>query len=555
MIILVPIAFVSGVLVALSPCVLPILPVVLASGIDGNNKRIKGVIAGIVVSFTLVVLLLATIVGTISVAADSFRNAAVALLVLFGLGMVFPQVWERLQTFLDKYWKFKPVQSAGGGFAGGFVTGVSLGVVWTPCVGPIIAAVATLAAVSSITPMSALLVFSFSLGAAVPLYFIAKGGNAVSAKLGYLKQNSIVIRQVFGVIILTTALMIFSGVDRRFQEWSLNALPESWTQITTSFEQRFNAEELLKNMMGVTLEPAEPGATVVRDVRLASDFTGAKVDRGDLIKGCFAGKDCIPSIDRPVFEDAESASSWLRDTDVVFAVNLNGVQKAYAQRILNWHEIVNDEIGGNEVAITFCPLCGSALAFERVVGGVITEFGVSGFLHNSDLVMYDRYEGNLWQQITGEAIVGPAAQRGEILKQIPIITTTWEQWRMQHPDTLVLSLDTGFSRNYDRYPYGAYEEDDELYFGVEGLDTTLQIKTVVYGIEVKGESKAYPEQAFDDEPEIVDMISGVEVRLERMEDGAVTAVNLQTGEEIIPVRLFWFAWAAFHPDTELYRSK
>lgn len=127
---------------------------------------------------------------------------------------------------------------------------------------------------------------------------------------------------------------------------------------------------------------------------------------------------------------AEEAS-WLKDDDIVFAIDYMDLQRAYPQRILNWHEIVNDTLpssgqtAGDPIAVTFCPLCGSALAFERKVDGVITEFGVSGKLHNSDLVMYDRYEGNLWQQITGERIVGPAAQRFEILKQIPIITTPW----------------------------------------------------------------------------------------------------------------------------------
>jgi len=219
---------------------------------------------------------------------------------------------------------------------------------------------------------------------------------------------------------------------------------------------------------------------------------------------------------------------------------------------MNWHEIVNDEINGTPVAVTFCPLCGSALAFERIVDGVITEFGVSGKLHNSDLVMYDRYEGNLWQQITGEAIVGPAARRDEKLKQVPIITTTWKEWKEEHPETEVLSLDTGFTRDYSNYPYGTYEENEELLFGVKGLDKSLHIKAVVYGLEINGKSKAYPETVFEETSVITDTIGDIPIRLERDDSGEVTVTNLETGEEIIPIRLFWFAWAAFHPDTELF---
>ncbi|MEX2027976.1 MAG: DUF3179 domain-containing (seleno)protein, partial [Candidatus Curtissbacteria bacterium] len=203
---------------------------------------------------------------------------------------------------------------------------------------------------------------------------------------------------------------------------------------------------------------------------------------------------------------------------------------------------------------TFCPLCDSALAFERKVDRVITEFGVSGKLHNSDLVIYDRYEGNLWQQITGEGIVGPAARRNEVLKQVPIITTSWGQWKNEHPGTQVLSLDTGHSRNYDAYPYGTYEEDDELYFGVKNLNKKLHIKTVVYGIEVNGLSKAYPEDAFDRKAVITDMIGDIPVRLEKTREGKIQVTNLTTQEDIIPIRLFWFAWASFHPDTELYEK-
>jgi len=299
------------------------------------------------------------------------------------------------------------------------------------------------------------------------------------------------------------------------------------------------------------METAIPGSTVVKQVALQGDFNGAKVKKEDLLQGC-ADIDCIPSIDDPEFESIEQAT-WLKENDRVFAIDYKGTQRAYPQRILNWHEIVNDTISGDPIIITFCPLCGSALAFERKVNGIITEFGVSGKLHNSDLVMYDRYEGNLWQQITGEGIVGPAARREEKLKHVPIITTAWGEWKKEHPDTQVLSRETGHDRNYDQYPYGTYEQDDELYFGVKGLNKQLQIKTVVYGIELDGKSKAYPESAFDKEQIIEDTVGDIPVRFERKESGEIKVLNVQTSENIIPIRLFWFAWAAFHPDTQLYQ--
>ncbi|MBI3576652.1 DUF3179 domain-containing protein [Candidatus Gottesmanbacteria bacterium] len=295
------------------------------------------------------------------------------------------------------------------------------------------------------------------------------------------------------------------------------------------------------------------GQTTIQKVKLQEDFRGAKVKREDLEQGCF-GQDCIPAIVAPQFESVSQAT-WLRDEDIIFGITYKGITRAYPQRILNWHEIVNDSFEHDPVAITFCPLCGSAVAFIRTVGGVAAEFGVSGKLHSSDLVMYDRREGNLWQQITGEAIVGPAARRNEILKQLPIITATWGKWRLGHPDTLVLSRKTGFSRDYDQYPYGTYEHDDQLYFGVKNLNRQLPIKTVVYGVEIGRLSKAYPQAAIKEKQVIVDTLGNTRIKIELSSSGDVLVTNLGTGKSIIPIRLFWFAWASFHPETELYGSK
>ena len=555
MLFLLPIAFFSGVLTVFSPCVLPILPIILASGIDGNTRRIKGMIAGLVVSFTVASLLLATLVRTLGVPADTVRLLAVGLLVIFGLSLIFPKVWEKTQTWIEKYWHFQPSQNKNSGFGGGFITGISLGIVWTPCIGPIVAAVATLAAVSSFSSSAVLIALAYAMGTGLPLYFIAKGGSKASQRLGFVKKESQKIRQIFGIVILSTALFIWSGADRALQTWTLSNLPESWTQLATTFEKKFSIDsELNKLRNSRQMQNSQPGNTVVRNVDLQSDFTGAKIDKADLLQGCF-GKDCIPSIENPQFESAQEADMWLTPDDRVFAIDYKDTVRAYPQRIMNWHEIVNDDANGVPIAITFCPLCGSALAFERKVDRIITEFGVSGKLHNSDLVMYDRYEGNLWQQITGEAIVGPAARRDEVLIKVPIITVTWSQWKTEHPETQVLSRNTGFTRDYDRYPYGTYEQDDQLLFGVKGLDKSLQIKTVVYGVEVNGASKAYPESIFAESSTINDTVGGTSLIIEREPNGEITVTNIETGEAIIPIRLFWFAWAAFHPDTELYQLK
>lgn len=166
--------------------------------------------------------------------------------------------------------------------------------------------------------------------------------------------------------------------------------------------------------------------------------------------------------------------------------------------------------------------------------------------------MYDRYEGSLWQQITGEAIVGLAARRNEKLKLVSLSTTTWQEWQDKYPNSLVLSRDTGHVRNYDQYPYGAYEENDEILFGMKELNRVLPIKAVVYGIEVNGNAKAYPETIINQQLTISDAVGDVLIELTRLPSGEVKVTNTRTSEPLIPIRLFWFAWAAFHPDTELY---
>jgi len=552
MYLLLPIAFISGVLTVFSPCVLPILPIVLSSGIDGNVKRIRGMVVGLIVSFTLASLLLTTVITFLHISVDIIRFGAVVLLVLLGISMVFPKLYEKVQFFIERHWKVRPIKKQGNGFESGFITGVSLGIIWTPCVGPIVATVATLAATNSFSLITVFIAFSYALGTGLPLYAIARGGSSVTKRLTLFKTHNKQIRQVFGGIILATALFIYFGADRAVQSFTLNVLPSSWTQLGANFENSLHINSTLKQLKNAqNIKKPHKGDTVIQQVSLQNDFTDSKVNPSDIEQGCF-GQDCIPAITHPKFDKADEAN-WLNDSDTVFAINYKGVLRAYPQRILNWHEIVNDTVLGDPLAITFCPLCGTAVAYKRVVNGIITEFGVSGKLYNSDLIMYDRYEGNLWQQATGQAIVGPAARRNETLQVIDIDTTSWRQWKRQHPDTFVLSRDSGYTRNYNQYPYGTYEQDDQVYFGVKSLNRKLQIKTVVYGVEVSGAAKAYPKSVIDNMSVIQDSIGGVPIKIQEGQAGEVAVTNMQTNQQIIPLRVFWFAWAAFHPNTELYQ--
>ncbi|MFW5703698.1 MAG: DUF3179 domain-containing protein [Patescibacteria group bacterium] len=331
-------------------------------------------------------------------------------------------------------------------------------------------------------------------------------------------------RAVVLIIVVTAAIIMVVAV----------ALATNWNDLNGAISGRPDSNTVSEQNNKDTSDPQ----------------SAEKLDPSELEQGCPV-RDCIPSIDDPRFVSAKEANRWLNPDDRVFALSYNGVTRAYPQRILNWHEIVNDTLSNDPVAITFCPLCGTAIAFKRVVNGTETTFGVSGKLYNSNLVMYDRLEESYWQQADGQAIIGPAAARNEKLERVPISTITWREWQEKHPETEVLSRETGYTRDYDRYPYGTYEEDNEIYFGIQNSDERLPIKEVVYGFELKEGTKAYTEEVLMQKRRISDTVGDVPVLVTYDQDGTVTMQRSDTGEQIVPLRTFWFAWAAFHPDTTL----
>ena len=229
-----------------------------------------------------------------------------------------------------------------------------------------------------------------------------------------------------------------------------------------------------------------------------------------------------------------------------------GEKRIYPLQIMVWHEIVNDNIAGDPILITYCPLCGSGIAYERTIDGGAVEFGTSGKLYNSNLVMYDRLTDTYWSQIDGVAIVGELT--GSELTDISIDTVSWGEYTefAENRDAQVLSQDTGFSREYGRDPYGNYYTDSFLIFPVEQEDNRVHAKTVIFGIEVDGAYTAYRESDLLENSEITDVVNGVNVKVTREADGIVTIINLDTQEEIVKERDFWFAWYAFHPETSLY---
>lgn len=323
------------------------------------------------------------------------------------------------------------------------------------------------------------------------------------------------------------------------------------------------------------------------EVKRTEDGTKYTVHPDRLRRGC-PSIDCIPSIDDPEFQEASEAD-WLRPGDRVIGLEINGSSRAYPLRILRRHEIVNDRIDGEPVAVTYCPLCRSGLTYSREVGNETLEFGVSGKLLDANLVMYDRSTETYWSQIQGEAIIGPRTPQE--LDLIFSSITTWRDWRSAHPDTRVLSRRTGagVASDYEANPYSGYANSSVVGFGVSETDGRLPSKELVHGIVAGGQAVAYPDSSLEPGKLVQDRVGGEPVAVFRQpDDGTVRSLvrrhegktlNLElveggledssgrlwsfegemrngTGslETLTPRGFYWFAWSKFHPETEIYRG-
>jgi hypothetical protein len=339
----------------------------------------------------------------------------------------------------------------------------------------------------------------------------------------------------------------------------------------------------------------------------STDFSRHDIPLGEIISGG-PGKDGIPAIDEPNFLPVERVD-WLVEREPVIAFGIGDDWRAYPIQILVWHEIVNDVVADTPVTITFCPLCHTAIAFDRRVGDRVLDFGTTGNLRHSDLVMYDRQTESWWQQATGRAIVGELT--GTQLEFLPSQLISWGQFVAAHPDGTVLSRDTGHPRDYDRNPYPGYDSVDTDPFLLEDktlIDGRLSPKVRILGLVIGDRAVAYPFPFLAEQPVVNDEVGGEPIvvvwsdgtasglggptvaggeivgaanafsavldgrtlTFEPADGGAMR--DLETGttwtfegratagelegselELLVADSPFWFAWAVFRPDTRVWQ--
>ena len=342
------------------------------------------------------------------------------------------------------------------------------------------------------------------------------------------------------------------------------------------------------------------------ELEFNTDFTRHSVPYSEILSGG-PPKDGIPALDKPEFVPVEEADSWLRATEPVILVEVAEDARAYPIQILIWHEIVNDTVGGEPLIVTFCPLCNTAIAFKRTVNGQTLDFGTTGRLRYSNLIMYDRQTETWWQQATGEAIVGELL--GAQLEFYPATIVAWNDFKTKYPNGKVLSRETGYDRHYGRNPYFGYDDINKSPFLYDGPKTPDQLPAVarVLAVDLNSEAVAYPYDVLKEAIVVNDRVGGEEIvvlwqagvaspldagdtasgrdvgtaaafsrvaggqTLTFVYDGKVVRDN-ETGSiwdifgiaidgklkgaqltPIVAINHFWFSWAAFKPGTKIYQ--
>jgi hypothetical protein len=328
------------------------------------------------------------------------------------------------------------------------------------------------------------------------------------------------------------------------------------------------------------------------------------VSFGEILSGG-PPRDGIPAIDAPKFVSVGEADAWLKPNEAVALINVNGDARAYPVQVLTWHEIVNDTVGGVPLAVTYCPLCNTAIAFERTFDGRELDFGTTGRLRYSNLIMYDRPTETWWQQGTGQGIAGEYA--GRRLTQRPMTLIAWDDFKAAYPSGKVLDRDTGFTRSYGRNPYVGYDNPDTQPFLYQGPHTPNLLPALarVFALNLNDDPVAFSYDALAQQRVLTDVVGGEPVVVlwtpgtasaldapvvadgrdigaaasyARVLDGETLdfkrsgdgVIDVQTGSrwdglgravdgplkgkqltEVVGTNHFWFSWAAFHPKTRL----
>lgn len=272
----------------------------------------------------------------------------------------------------------------------------------------------------------------------------------------------------------------------------------------------------------------------------------------DEIKSGGPPRDGIPSIDEPIFEKTEDAT-FMKDEDLVMTLVLKDLAFAFPIKILNWHEVVNVDYQGNSFVVSYCPLCRSGMIFNAWINGTKKTFGVSGLLYNSDVLLYDRESQSLWSQLEQRSIAGESS--GASFDWLYSQQMNWKTWKENFPESKTLSINTGFDRDYNSDAYADYHLSQNIIFPVNHSDERLPKKTEIIGLTIDGVAKAYPTSLFSKRNNMI--VDVVNEKMIEVHYDVTTKASFAQQIDRTPVNhvvMYWFAWAAFNPETGLMKK-
>lgn len=313
----------------------------------------------------------------------------------------------------------------------------------------------------------------------------------------------------------------------------------------------FGGQRACVMLLLLALSFALPGHADKPATKNGFDLEDASIPVSEIVSGG-PPRDGIPAINDPKMVPAAEAG-FMKDEDRIIGINLAGEARAYPIKILDWHEVVNDSIGDQYYAVTYCPLCGSGIVFASNAGDGRLVFGISGLLYNSDVLLFDRNTESLWSQLMAEAVSGKL--KGLKLPEIPAFYTSWRAWQEQHPETLVLSTDTGYSRNYNRSPYIDYPKTRKLFFDVSHqAPRYFHAKQHVLGVKLDGITKAYAFSKLSEQGlgEFEDQVGDQTITVSWNEDSQTAFANDDEGNLLPTTIAYWFAWYTFNPNTLVF---
>ena len=533
------IAVLAGILTVLAPCILPLLPIVIGSS-ETEGRRISRrsivVIGSLSISVVLFTLLLKATTLLIAIPQVFWSVFSGTIIVLVGLAIVFPSLWSRI-PFVQKM-SILSNKAIGAGYqkknySGDALIGLALGPVFTSCSPTYLFIIATILPAGFLVGFIYLL--GFTLGLAISLLLIAYFGGQLVNKITRHMGTANRVKQIFGALIILTGIAILTGYDKNLK----TAILDSGYGATINFEEVLI--EKFAPKIDSSLEQSE-AVDIPSNLKRAFGQTDWSIVDPNLerVLSGGPGKDGIPSIDAPKFLLIDT----FRHPDTVQAIVVKdgyGV-KVYPYNILNWHEIVNDTVDGVPVAVTFCPLCGSAIVYDRRVDNEVLTFGVSGFLLESNMIMFDRENESLWQQSTGRVLAG--RDLNTELSLAPFQLMTIGEVKKKYPKARVLSEDTGNRRDYGRNPYSGYEDSDDFIFSPSKEDSRFPSKTIFVVFRFEDKTIGAPYLKIVDGMSYKTSVEGDTITLERR--GDLLTVTDPQGKELPFYFEIWFSFITQH---------